>query len=522
MRAFRTILASWFAFAAVIWFLAAAMATPGGLRAVQLDFIGAIPLAALMIAVPLGACILFGYTSWAVANEKRLAGLWAIAASIVSVLFGLLAMYLDRWQLVSPWWVPIVFGIAGIIVFLRRAPAPRPKANTQPRAPIPGDGTNPILNKLVLVAGICGGTVGVRLFAIWARSHGLPRGFPPFYALQVVLVIFLVLAVHEAGHALAGLALRMKLIGFVVGPFQWFKTYGRWKFTFRAAGMLAFVGQTMVAPTTMENFRNRKVLQVGGGPVASLLAGVAAAAIIVTSRGRPWAFEWSVLAIFFTITTLAGILNLIPFGNKSMYSDGAKLYQLLSGGLWTDYHRALGIVSSISVTPIRPRDYDIATIEQAAGRIAQGNDELFMHLCSYSYYFDSGRLAEAAASIEKAEASCRAWSLEPQAEGCSIFVFAHALVRHDAEAARRWWDRMESRKSFQFAENFRTAHSALLLSENRVEKAAEALAKAETWARQLPSTGSGEFERNAISLLRHEIDESAALQPALTVPATPR
>jgi hypothetical protein len=509
MRVLKLIFAWCFAAAAVLCIWEARMILPATMVVAEPGHAPAGFPKALMVVVPVALAVLFGVAWWNVLKQKASAGKWGIAASLAPVVFGFLLMYGRSFQLVNPAWIAIVFGIGGTAVFLRRTTAPRPVSQPRSRAPIPGDGTNPILNKLVLLAGIGGGTGGVRLFAIWARSHGLPRGFPPFYVLQVVFVIFLVLAIHEAGHALAGMALRMKLIGFAVGPFQWFKAYGRWKFTFRAAGMLAFVGQTMVAPTTMENFRNRKVLQVAGGPAASLLAGLAAAAIILTSSGRPWAFEWSVLAIFFTITTLAGILNLIPFGSKSMYSDGAKLFQLLSGGLWTDYHRAMGIVSSISVTAIRPRDYDIATIEQAAGRIAQGNDELFMHLCSYSYYFDSGRLAEAAASIEKAEASCSAWSLEPQAEGCSIFVFGHALVRHDAEAAGRWWQRMESAKSFHFTENLWDARCALLWSDNRLNEAAAAWNKADSFARQLPDSGLAASELNAVRLLREALDEAA-------------
>jgi hypothetical protein len=514
MRLLRLIFAWCFAAATVLCLWEARTILPANVTVAEPGFASAPILKALLIAVSLALAVLFGIAWWRVLKEKAAAGKWAIAASLATVLFGFLLMSGQPFRILNPAWIAIAFGLAGASVFSRRTAVASPTAKPRSYAPLPGDGTTKLGNKLILVAGIAGGIGGVRLFTMWARSHGLPRGFPPFYVLQVVLAILLVLAIHEAGHALAGMALRMKLIGILVGPFHWVKPYGRWKFNFRGAGMLAFAGQTMVAPITMENFRNRKVLQVAAGPLASLLAGGAAAAAVLTAPGRPWAGEWGPLAVFADITTLVGLLNLVPFGNKSMYSDGAKLYQLLAGGLWTRYHRALGMVSSTVVTSLRPRDYDIATFEQAAGRIATGRDEAFLHLCSYAYYLDRRQLAEAAREIEKAESLCREWAIEPPTDWCSIFVLADAILRRDAVAARRWWDRMESRKSFRFTDNLWDARCALLWSENRLDEAGEAWKKADAWARQLPNTGAGETERNAVRVLREALDESIAKSAA--------
>lgn len=448
-------------------------------------------------ALLLGA--LFGIAGWMVLRDSRSGGKWAVAASLSVMAFGLL--YLSgQPHLLNPAWIVIAFGISGAAAFARPQSATR--ASTHPRSSsIPGDGTRPLVNTLVLVAGAAGGIGGVRLCAQWARVHGLPRTNPPLFVLQVLLAILLVLGIHEAGHAVAGMLVRMKLIGIVVGPFHWTHLHGRSRLIFRRAGLVAFGGQTMVAPTTMENFRNRKAFQIAGGPIASLLAGLLAVAAIFLAPGHPWAGEWPALAVFADITILVGLLNLVPFGNKSMYSDGAKLYQILSGGLWSRYHTALGMISSIAVTPLRPRDYDIAALEEATRHIARRRDAAFLQLCAYNSYLDSGRREEAVLAMEKSEASCREWAIEPPVEWCASYVYANAILRQDAAAARGWWIRIESRKAFQMTENLWTARAALLLSEHHLEEATAALEKAKSWTADLPATGSGEFERHLVVIL---------------------
>jgi hypothetical protein len=52
----------------------------------------------------------------------------------------------------------------------------------------------------------------------------------------------------------------MKVTTFVIGPFQWWNPYGKWKFQFHPAGLWSFLGQTMVVPLEIEDFRRRKIL----------------------------------------------------------------------------------------------------------------------------------------------------------------------------------------------------------------------------------------------------------------------
>ena len=102
---------------------------------------------------------------------------------------------------------------------------------------------------------------------------------------------------------------------------------------------------------------------IAGGPLASLLSGLVALGALLTARGHLWNREWELLAQFTTLSLLAAVINLVPFQTGvGHYSDGAQIYQLLSRGPWGDYHHALAIVGSSTVTPLRPRDFDIGAM----------------------------------------------------------------------------------------------------------------------------------------------------------------
>jgi hypothetical protein len=161
-------------------------------------------------------------------------------------------------------------------------------------------------------------------------------------------------------------------------------------------------------------------------------------------------------------------------------------------------------IHATKVTELRPRDYDIATVERAAGTIARGADELNMHLCAYAHYLDNGQFAEARTALLKAEAFCSNSALEPADHWYSELVFAHAFLRRDAIAARRWWNRMMSRESIakkQRDQSSLASRAALLLSEGRLAEAAEVCKKAEAWARNLPKAGASDAQRHRIRLL---------------------
>lgn len=454
---------------------------------------------------------IFASAAWKIVTSSSGARLWSIGASAMLVLLSLFSLtYMPGEHLGPVLWTGALLGYAGLAVFGRRDSTPVPARPSPASTTLPGDGTSAWASKFAALAAAIGAVEGTAHWSSWAARHSLPLHQSPTIYLQYLAAVLLVLFLHEGGHALAGILLRMKVVTFVVGPFRWWMEDGRWLFEFRALDIVSFLGAAAVVPTSMENFRRRKLLQVAAGPVASLITGLLAVYAILHAPGHAWAFDWRVLAYFATISLIVAFLNFVPFKLGSAYSDGAKLYQLRQDGLWADYHRLVAAIHATKVTDLRPRDYDIATVERAAGTIARGADELNMHLCAYAHYLDNGKLTEARAALLRAETLCSDSSIEPADHWYSELVFAHAFLGRDSAAARRWWDRMMSRESVAKKQRNHSplaSRCALLLSEGRIAEAAEVWKKADAWARKLPRAGASAAQRHNIQLLGRALRE---------------
>jgi Zn-dependent protease len=324
-----------------------------------------------------------------------------------------------------------------------------------------------------------------------------------------MLLEILMVALHEFGHAAAASALGMKLRAFIVGPLQWRMREGHWEFRFVLTGFLAIGGATAVAPTDPNRPLWRDICMVAAGPFASLAAGFAGLAFTLAAPGHPWQTEWLPLAFFTTLSLLTAALNLIPFRTKAFYSDGARILQLLSQGPWADLHRAFSTAAATTVTPLRPRDYDIDVILRAGSSISIGQQALHLRLLAASYYLDCGRMAEASVSLGEAEVIYQESASDIPAELHTPFIFAKACLQHDAAGTRLWWERMQAKHPTRHNADYWIARSAFLWSEHRIDEAREAWETGNALVQQLPHTGAYETDRDHFALLHKELQLSA-------------
>lgn len=456
--------------------------------------------------------VVYALACWSFWTGKASARGWGLAASAANAILGCLFLYMDRRFLTAPATaflnpdaLLLGFGLAGIIAFRRRDVI---KAE-QLMQPLPGDGTNPIVNRAIWIAGTGGFIAGMNWWWRWAEANGLGwirRSF--FHDLLLLLLLeLLMVALHECGHAVAGTMLGMKLRAFVVGPFQWRMREGQWEFRFILSGFLAIGGATAVAPTDPNRPLWRDICMVAAGPAVSLAAGLAAFWITLAAPGHPWQQDWLPLSFFTTLSLLTAALNLIPFRTKAFYSDGARVFQLLSRGPWADLHRVFSAAAATTVTPLRPRDYDIDAIQRAGSSISVGQQALHLRLLAASYYLDRGCIADASQALAEAEAVYQESASDIPAELHTPFIFGKAYLQHDAEGARLWWERMEARKPLHNADYW-IARSAFLWSEHRLNEAREAWEKGNALVQQLPHTGAYESDRDYFALLHKELELS--------------
>ncbi len=520
MRAIRSTLCWVFAAEAVVCLwpvpalvleLAAAHAG-GGATASILHVVVSLPM--------LAAGLVFSATCWMCWSRKRAARWWGVSASGINLAFAAMMIFVllyapwssaasvprlaaVEWQLAA---VEAIAGIAGLVAFGRWDATAQLEAGSAAPPHIEGDGTNRLIDRVVWVAGFAGFVAGMWGWWLWGHAQGLPgHGALLLYGEFAIAELAMVF-VHEMGHALTGKVLGMRLRAFVVGPFQWRVREGRWRFEFRVSDFMATGGATAVVPTDPQQGRSREIKMIAGGPIASLIGGVAGLAALLEAPHHAWQNEWELLALFTTLSLLSGLVNLLPSQTKKgNYSDGAQVYQLLSGGPWGDYHHAMGIVGATTVTALRPRDYDIAAMERAASVITQGPRALHLRLLMASHYRDCGQMQEAGLALNAGEDVFHDSAPDIFVELYPTFVFGKAFVQHDAEGAREWWDRMETKNPAHDADYW-LARAAFLWIEGGREEALEAWEKGHALAQRLPKVGAYEADRDKYDLLRRELD----------------
>ena len=481
----------------------------------------------LMIGSAALFAVVYGVAWWSVKTAKSYARWWAIAASAAMVLTGALLLLLIAVQEINPSprivhlppgvliefsLINLMFvggGTGGLIAFSRydenAAPVVPKKA---PR--IAGDGTSSFLDFIGIGLTVIGYFIGENLWFHWAREQGLPLGRGGSIWLLLLFAILTDVLFHECGHASIGMLLGMKLRAFIVGPFQFRVRDGRWNFQFLPGKAFSGGGAAALVPTDPNQPMWCELSMIAAGPVFSLMTGLAGAVLTQSIVGTQYANAWHFFALVSTFGFISFVVNLLPLRPDAFYSDGARIYQLISGGQWADWHRAMSIVASTGVTPLRPRNYDIEAIERTSVWLTTGRQALLLRLLAVSYYFDSGRSTEALPPLAEAERIYDESASDVPAELHTAFVFDTAFLRRDAAAARKWWDRMEAKKPTHFGVDYWLSSSALAWIEGRRDAAEAAWKKGNALAEKLPTAGTYMFDRDRYAELRRAMDEPMA------------
>ncbi len=480
-----------------------------------------VSLSKCIFVLPLILGYLFALAWWTTRRGKASARAWALAASLLITLQGIpllaFALYTARafplerlpQSIVILDLLMTALGVLGIVAFAHRDSAAVPTAPLrQPR--IAGDGTSAVMDLVAWILAIAGYFLLEGLWMRWWQSRDLPLVHGATFWIFFLLAFLVNTLTHELGHAGAGCALGMKLRAFIVGPFQLRILDGRWKLQFVPSKLFSVGGAAALVPSNPDEPQWRQISMIAAGPVASLVTGLVAAALTLTSERSPYERYWQFLALLSIFGLVSFVVNLLPVRPDALYSDGARIYQLLSGGPWADLWRAFSIAGATTVTPLRPRDYDIEAIRRASEVFRQGQHAMILRLFATSYCLDRGDLDQARASLAEAESMYPEVESHVSADLLTTFVFDSAFLRRDAAASRQWWERMEAKKPTHLGFDYWLAKSALLWVENCPDEAREAWATANGLAQELPSAGTYQFDRYRCAEMQRQLEGSAA------------
>jgi len=301
------------------------------------------------------------------------------------------------------------------------------------------------------------------------------------------------------------------LISVRIGPFHMEIKEGRWRLIPPASRKCFFQGGVRIIPPSPQDYKKSHAIWTGaGGPLANLAAGGLALLALSSAKGSSYESAWKLLSYIAAICLVFFLANLIPAREASSYSDGAHIYQVLSGNVMEDFRRIAAMTEATKISALRPRDFDISLIEKTASNNAlEPHIAAFLHLVAGDYYFDQERMGESRAALSKAEGALENMTTVWK-ENCEELILRAVCIAQNREMAEKWWERKLQAKPYDRTRTSEFDLLAFCIISNRLIEAEEVWKREFERTNRQPDTGGRAFDLHYLSLLRRLLDEAQA------------
>jgi hypothetical protein len=297
-------------------------------------------------------------------------------------------------------------------------------------------------------------------------AAGLPD---PLVYLALAPLIFLAMVLHETGHVIGGLLVSFRFISLVAGPLRVIATRRGIRVGLNHSLDLTG-GMAATLPLDGRDLQRRLLLAVGGGPLSSLLVALIAGGLAF--RLLPHAPEAGALAAMAGLASLAIFLATIsPHESGGAQSDGAQLLALLRGGPQMELHKLILEIQAASLQGTRPRDWDVASLQQAFTQLGVRDDDWAQAgLLAYYHALDGGDTTAAGRYLDQMLSNFDGFSPGMRHNLALEAAFYRAHHCQDPVQAATWLARGQEGL---FGPHTRLrAESALLLAQGQPELAA--------------------------------------------------
>lgn len=184
-------------------------------------------------------------------------------------------------------------------------------------------------------------------------------------ALALLLPICLLhVALHELGHAGAGLAVGMELHGFSLGPVHWERQSRGWNARW-GRGLRGILGYVFMLPPRHRCMsRGEVAIHVAAGPATNIATALLIYVVMPKDAGVGLANSLWWLALI--SAGYFGLVNLVPFSTSGTRSDGGQLLDLAVSPRSHLAGQQLQQVVNLSRDGVRPRDWPLSLVPQAS------------------------------------------------------------------------------------------------------------------------------------------------------------
>ena len=298
------------------------------------------------------------------------------------------------------------------------------------------------------------------------------RIFPGHSVLSSLLVIpfaFLAssaaVAIHETAHALVGVAAGFRFNSLRIGRLQFDRPFRISLYKGRRTGS---GGWASLFPLKQDKLVWRAIAMLLAGPLSNLLS-------IAVLLALPYA-KGGFSALFIYISALLGIMNLIPFRSRSVYTDGGRILMLLQnrarGERWL---AMLKLIEEMRTGP--PEKMTPEFIAKAIAIEDNSPDTVTAHAIAYAAAFWQHKDDEAARMLETClRHSNLAAPSQRQGLAVDAAVF-QARRRKRADLAQQWLADLPARIEYPWLRP--RAEAAILEAQGNVAGARKKLDEVE-------------------------------------------
>ena len=297
---------------------------------------------------------------------------------------------------------------------------------------------------LLMMLGAAAGFFAAKAGA--AAASSMPA--PVLITLTILFIpaFFFVIALHEGGHALAGVWMNFDFRMYVVGPFLWDKEQSGWKFKWNK-NVNTSGGLVICIPTSSDKVSKRFSIYAAGGPVASLLTALLAYGIYKGCQqlafgsqvGQIFTHLWMVIAF---LSAAVFVVTSIPLHAGGFSSDGARIIRLLSGGDTARFEVLLLKMISSSMAGNRPAHLNKEELLEAQTLAKKLNApmEVYIYYFLYQAALDREELDEAEVQLNE---YIREAEAIPEGIRGSVWIeaaFFYAFVKRDLQKAGEYFE----------------------------------------------------------------------------------
>ena len=163
------------------------------------------------------------------------------------------------------------------------------------------------------------------LIAVTNQTRRFGADAVNFVGVEYLAGFALAVTLHEIGHLLAGWMVGFRFSSLTIGPIALRLEYGRLRAGFRRA--LPAGGYAGMHIDRIRKLRRRLLRFSAGGPLMNLLTAALAASWLAYAPPRSIALAIS-LELFWMMSALLAIINLLPLRIGMLYTDGARMLML--------------------------------------------------------------------------------------------------------------------------------------------------------------------------------------------------